>query len=297
MNLRQVKMRAAKLVVAAFSGLKMRSKVTDLYVPVLCYHRVLPGLAESDPPVYTLTPEQFAAQMAFLAAQGFRSLTFDDYAGYDEGRATPPARAVLVTFDDGYADNYHYAWKIASHYGIKLNLLLCTGLIEGTTPSTYGDLSREAKLHREKFPDLWRPLSWPEVKEMADNGVSIGFHSHSHRNYGRITANEIAEDLTLGLNLLDLKLGVRPKAFAFPGGSAGTYNSAVVFLMRSCGLELIFTTRLGRTRLGSKSNLFSRLMIYQSDDLEVFRRKLFGAYDWLGRARSVDQSLRAFWSR
>ncbi|HKX27323.1 MAG TPA: polysaccharide deacetylase family protein [Blastocatellia bacterium] len=297
MTLRQVKIGAAKMAAATFALLTSHKKTTDRRVPVLCYHRVLPELAEGEKPVYTLTPEEFASQMAFLAAQGFRSLSFDEYAGFDQGRAEPPARAVLVTFDDGYADSYHFGWKIATHYGIKLNLLLCTGLIEGTTPSTYGELPPQAQAHREKYPHLWKPLDWSEIQQMAESGVGIGFHSHSHRNYGQITANEIAEDLAVGLNLLDLKLGVRPKAFAFPDGSASTYNPAVIFLMRSCGLELIFTTHLGRTLLGDNNNLFSRLVVYQGDDLEVFQRKLFGAYDWLGKARSIDQAMRAFWSR
>jgi peptidoglycan/xylan/chitin deacetylase (PgdA/CDA1 family) len=293
MNLRAAKIRAAKFVSTNLFGLSQDREHTNARVPVLCYHRVLPWLKERAKPIYTLTPEEFANQMAFLAGAGFQSLSLDEYANFANGWAEPPPRCVLVTFDDGYADIYHNAWPIAACYGIKLNLFLCTGLIEGTIPPTYGELAAEAKFHREQYPDLWRPMTWSEIERMTDSGVGIGFHSHTHRNYGRMTAVEIAEDLATGLSLLESRVNLYPRAFAFPGGSSGTYNSEVVSFLRSRGLKLLFTTHLGRTRLGSDEILFSRLVIYQDDDLEVFRRKLFGAYDWLGKARSFDQSLRS----
>ncbi|HKX29266.1 MAG TPA: polysaccharide deacetylase family protein [Blastocatellia bacterium] len=281
------------MAASTLSTLFLSKHATGARVPVLCYHRVLPELMEGERPLYTMTPEEFATQMAFLADRGFRSLSLDEYARLATGQSLPPARSVLVTFDDGYADNYHLAWAIANHYGIKLNLLVCTGLIEGEIDSTHGPLSPEAEANRAKYPQLWRPLTWSEIGQMAEAGVGIGFHSHTHRNFGRMTATEIAQDVATGMSLLDLRLAMRPRAFAFPGGSSGTYNSTAISTVKRCGLELLFTTHLGRTRLGGKRNLFSRLVIYQDDDPEVFQRKLFGAYDWLGRARSMDQLLRA----
>jgi peptidoglycan/xylan/chitin deacetylase (PgdA/CDA1 family) len=293
MTLRAAKIRVAKFASSYLFGFSVHREAIGARVPVLCYHRVLPWLKEGARPIYTLTPEEFANQMAFLADSGFRSLSLDEYASFAGSWAEPPSRSVLVTFDDGYADNYHIAWPLAARYGMRLNLFLCTGLIEGNIASTYGELTTEAKFHRQQYPDLWRPLTWSEIGRMTDGGVGIGFHSHTHRNYGQMTAAEIAEDLATGLSLLESKVNVHPRAFAFPGGSSGTYNPQVVSFLRSRGLQLLFTTHLGRTYLGRGEFLFSRLVIYQDDDLEVFRRKLFGAYDWLGKARSFDQSLRA----
>jgi peptidoglycan/xylan/chitin deacetylase (PgdA/CDA1 family) len=293
MNLRAAKIRAAKLASSTFFGFSVYRAAIGARVPVLCYHRVLPWLKERTKPIYTLTPEEFANQMAFLAGSGFQSLSLDEYAIFARNWAEPPPRSVLVTFDDGYADNYHNAWPIAERYGIKLNLFLCTGLIEGQIPSTYEELTTEAKLHQEQYPNLWSPLTWSEIERMSDSGVGIGFHSHTHRSFGQMTTAEIEEDLATGLGLLERKANLHPRAFAFPGGSSGTFNSEVVSFLKSRGLELLFTTHLGRTPLGRNEVLISRLVIYQDDDLEVFRQKLFGAYDWLGRVRSVDQSLRA----
>jgi peptidoglycan/xylan/chitin deacetylase (PgdA/CDA1 family) len=297
MNLRSAKMRAANLAVSAISGFLLRKKAIGARVPVLCYHRVLPELAEGERPIYSLTPREFATQMNFLARNGFQSLSLDEYVSIAMGWAAPPERGVMVTFDDGFADNFHLAWAITAYYGIKLNLFICTGLIEGEMPSVYAELPPEAAANRERYPQLWAPLTWSEIRQMAECGVGIGFHSHSHGNFGQMTTAEMAKDVARGLNLIEARSGLRPKTFAFPGGSSGSYNSAAVSLIKGFGLQLLFTTHLGRTRLGGRGHLFSRLVIYQEDDLEVFQRKLFGGYDWLGKARSIDQSLRSLLSR
>jgi peptidoglycan/xylan/chitin deacetylase (PgdA/CDA1 family) len=296
MNLRDFKIRAANLAVSFLHSFSFHKNATNLRVPVLCYHRVLPELREGETPIYTLTPEEFDSHMALLAKQWFRSLSLDEYIHYNSSGVTPPERSVLVTFDDGYADNFYHAWPIAERHGIKINLFLCTGLIEGAIQATHGDLSPGAKVNKEKYPELWRPLTWSEVRLMAEQGVGIGFHSHTHQNLGQMGVVDVIEDLRAGLSLLDDKLGAHPKAFAFPGGGAGAYNSELVPLLRNFGFEILFTTRLGRTKLCRDQILCSRLVIYQSDDLKVFQRKLFGAYDWMGRARDMDQYLRTLLS-
>ena len=131
MNLRAFKIRAANLAVSLFYSFSFHKSATNFRVPVLCYHRVLPELREGETPIYALTPEEFESDMAFLAKQRFRSLSLDEYIHYNSGGATPPERSVLVTFDDGYADNFYHALPIAERHGIKINLFLCTGLIEG----------------------------------------------------------------------------------------------------------------------------------------------------------------------
>ena len=141
-----------------------------------------------------MTPQQFTEQMALLNEEGFISLSLQEYYEAAQGRRELPERAVLVTFDDGYADNYLQAWPIAQRFGITLNLFICTGLVSGDTPYAFARFSAEAQSSREEFPQLWQPLSWNQLKEMAAGGVGIGFHSHSHENLGNLPASEIKED-------------------------------------------------------------------------------------------------------
>jgi peptidoglycan/xylan/chitin deacetylase (PgdA/CDA1 family) len=292
--MRLLKIKLAKFVTQLVWKYMGERRETRNAIPVLCYHRVLPELVEGEDPVYSVTPQQFESQMAFLAKQGFQSLSLSEFYEMAQGRRMIPRRAVLITFDDGFADVYSCAWPIARRYGFKLNLFLCTGLICGLRPTIYSALSPEASRHQHLWPDLWRSLTWEEIREMAASNLEIGFHSHSHTQLSALSQDELKHDLAIGLSLCEHAIGHRPRYFALPEGTYESYNNKVLEVIQRYGAELIFTTRLGRTRLGGACNFISRIVIHQEDDLSTFERKLFGAYDWLGNLRHVAQIARVF---
>jgi peptidoglycan/xylan/chitin deacetylase (PgdA/CDA1 family) len=262
----------------------------DLSGPVVfCYHRVLPCPPSSLPPAYAVTPEQFRDQMALLAREGFTSLTLKEF--YEAARCDRdlPRRSVLITFDDGFADNYLIAWPIAREFGIKLNLFLCTSLIAGETAEAFNHDSGADRVSREQFPHLWQPLTWAQVREMSSADVGVGFHSHTHRNLGKLSSEEITADATKGLALFAAELGVPPECFAFPYGHYGSYSEEAISALKEQGLEIFFTTELGRTPTNS-ANPISRIVVHPEDDMQSFRRKLYGGYDWVGKLRRVGYS-------
>jgi peptidoglycan/xylan/chitin deacetylase (PgdA/CDA1 family) len=262
----------------------------DLTGPVvLCYHRVLPQPANSQSPRYAVTPQQFREQMSLLVAEGFSSLSLDDLRG-----AAPevPPRSVIVTFDDGFADIYLSAWPIARELGITPNLFLCTGLLDGARLEAFDPQTLADRTSQRHFPHLWRALTWDEVREMGRAQVGLGFHSHSHRNYGKLRVPEIAADAERGLSRFANEVGSRPSAFAFPYGHHGSYSPEAISVLRKQGLEIFFTTEMGRTSLSSNRPI-SRFVIHPEDDIQSFRRKLFGGYDWVGRLRRAAYSFRA----
>lgn len=281
--------------------LSLKKRDTGDCIPVLCYHRVLPDFLETVHPIYTILPEQFEAQMAFLAAEGFVSLSLPEYAEIARGLSPAPRRSVLITFDDGYADNYRISWTIAKKYRFNLNLFICTSLIGENHPvimtkDGYVILKHGAKMVQSrpdvlddirKSPELWRPLNWQELEEMQAAGVHFGFHSHSHRNLALQPPAEIAADIANGMELFERRLGHRPRFFALPYGWYDAYTRATISTLRQLNLEFIFGTHLGRARLPGAPSVLPRLSIHQSDDLATFQRKLAGAYDWLEPLRRI----------
>lgn len=280
------------LIEAAWQIKYKRANISN-YIPVLCYHRVLPDIIEDDSQsIYTISPEQFESQMAFLADNGFTSLSLDEYALIAKGLRPVTERCVLITFDDGYADNYAIAWHIAQKYNIQMNLFICTGYLGQSSPiimlpdgylSANSDFMRKNeayhKYHVTKSSHLWRPLNWLELREMQNSGVQIGLHSHSHRNLSLLTSDEIIADITTGLTLIARQLGYQAKYFALPYGADENYTPEIISILKSFSFDLIFSTRLGRARLPSNRLPLPRILIHQQDDLRVFQRKLFGAYD------------------
>jgi len=265
---------------------------------VLCYHRVLPCPPSSPPPAYAVTPEQFRDQMSLLAREGFTSLTLEEF--YEAARSDRelPRRSALITFDDGFADNYLIAWPIAREFGIKLNLFLCTSLIAGEQVEAFNRPSAADRANRKEFPHLWQPLTWAQVREMSTAEVGVGFHSHTHRNLGKLSAAEITDDAAKGLALFAEELGDPPECFAFPYGHYGSYSVEAISALKERGLEMFFTTELGRTPPHS-ANPISRIVVHPEDDVQSFRRKLYGGYDWMGRVRQFYYrmlDLETFWA-
>jgi peptidoglycan/xylan/chitin deacetylase (PgdA/CDA1 family) len=258
---------------------------------VLCYHRVLPA-AKGEAPDYSVTPQQFAAQLSLLNDEGFTSLTLDEYFEGACGLRELPSRSVVITFDDGFADNYLVAWPIARRCGVQMNLFVCTGLVGGQTLRDFSDESERGRASRARLSEYWKPMSWDQLREMMSDGVVVGFHSHNHRNLGELSEGEIASDAAEGISIFTEHLGVGPRYFAFPFGHYGSYPNIAMDVLISQGIKMFFTTELGRTPLSDPRRLFSRIVVHPEDDLSSFRRKLLGGYDWVGKLRRFAYSLR-----
>ena len=277
----------------------------DRQIPVLGYHRVLPEIVEdANDPIYTVLPKQFEAQMAFLANEGYASLSLKEFGEMTRGTRPVSPRAVMVTFDDGYADMHAVAWPLARKYGIRLNLFLSTGLVGQAGPvvmttNGYRLHTREDdplyyQDHFQKFPHLWRPLTWDELREMSESGINLGLHGHSHCNLGYLTREQVMAEVTAGIAAFRQGLGYRPESFAFPYGGFEANTPEIAALLQKQGFDLIFTIIKGRARLPASNMLFPRISIHQQDTLDTFRWKLHGAYDWLGPAETFLRRTKAF---
>ena len=89
-------------------------------VPVLNYHQV----EEKNGNPLTLWPDQFETQMSYLADEGYTTITIDEMMDALENGTPLPDKPVIITFDDGYADNYEYAYPILKKYGFKATIFL-----------------------------------------------------------------------------------------------------------------------------------------------------------------------------
>lgn len=294
------------LVVQAISEFSRKRRKIDNHVPILCYHRVLPEFIEDvNDPIYTVLPEQFESQMAFLVQEGFHTLSLTEFAAAARGLRPLTKPSVLITFDDGYADNYLIAWPIAKKYQISLNLFICTAYQGQPHPlimtlngyRLLNDFSRleaeppDLAAHIRKFPHLWRPLTWEELAVMKEAGVEIALHSHAHGDFALLPPQELADDIATGLNIFESNLGYRPQGFALPYGGYHTFTLPILEILQGFGLEFIFSTQIGRPRLPHQRRVFPRLLVYQQDNLTNFQHKLYGAYDWLGKILRLEHTL------
>lgn len=193
---------------------KPQPKLTYQYaVPVLMYHRVstLTDRESRSPLIRDLTvsPEDFENQIKYLAENGFTFLLAREVeAALRQGRSLPE-RAVAITLDDGYRDNFSNVFPILRKYGARATVFLVTD-----------NIGRKDR------------LSWGDLLAMRSGGVSYGSHSVSHADL--VSAGQVQRryELRESKRVLEEGLGQPITSLAYP---AGRYDETVVFEARSAG--------------------------------------------------------------
>ncbi|MEQ8840689.1 MAG: polysaccharide deacetylase family protein [Acidimicrobiales bacterium] len=219
---------------------------------VLIYHRV----GARTPVRVDLPTPTFDAQMEMLAQQG-SVIALDDaverLAAGDDLRGR-----VVVTFDDGTDDVVDEALPVLARHGIPATLYVATAHVED----------------RLGFPDDGRPATWSGLRECLDSGLmTIGSHTHCHVLLDRLDADRVAEDLDRSIQLIEERLGVTPRHFAYP--KALRPSAAAEHEVRSRFLS----AALAGTRanpVGTDVHRLARTPVQTTDGPRWFDRKLAG---------------------
>ena len=133
-------------------------------VAILRYHSVSTtssGAYFYVSPNISIPPEVFDAQMAFLAGR-YRCLRLDEVVEALHGGRQLPRNAVVVTFDDGYRDNYEYAYPILRRHGIPAMFYVTTGCLDGGEPLWTSEIRRIA--HDARRPQMTDPVTQAEYE-------------------------------------------------------------------------------------------------------------------------------------
>jgi len=205
-------------------------------LPVLVYHKIGAPPAGSQLKDLWVSPEKFRAQVAWLLAHGYTTVLFSDVMKAHKNNKPLPAKAVLITFDDGYENNYAHAYKILRELGAKGNIFVVFNTIG------------KANLWHNPATESWVNMAGIEMlKEMQDSGViEFGSHTMNHPNLGKIPLEDAAWELTESKKQLEGALGKEMCAFAYPYG-AGAYAPAVRELALAAGYVLDFSFTQGKT--------------------------------------------------
>lgn len=204
-------------------------------IPVLNYHQVNP--VEKSP--LTVPLDNFAAQIEYLDANGYTTISPEELHDFLVNGTQLPDKPVLITFDDGYADNYEYAYPILKEHNMKASIFLVSD-------------------YMERFDNY---LNWKQVYEMSENKLYMGSHTLSHFELTPLTHDELVNQLVGG------KLAVEWKSFkfcefiAYPGGF---YNQQVLSEVKKAGYKGGFTVYNDYVRQGDDPYTMNRIPIFGS---------------------------------
>lgn len=191
---------------------------------ILMYHSV--GESVDWQPGVDISVEAFAAQMDFLKRHNYNVISLDELVGLLKNRSKIPARTVVITFDDGYMNNYTRAYPILRKYNFPATFFIIVNYL-GKKKKFYG---REME------------FMTPEVlKEMLASGiVTIGSHTKDHFYLPDITDERILRDQIEGSKKeLEKITGKEVLFFSYP---IGGYNFLVRDMVGRAGYKAALTT-------------------------------------------------------
>lgn len=201
-------------------------------IPVLVYHRV--GYTTD---ALTVTPERFSNDLDSLQERGYCSISLEQFQNFlDDRNVEMPERPILITFDDGYLDNFEHAYPILRKHGMIGSFFVITDM-------------------------LWTQdrLTPENIVEMSQGGMSFGSHTVTHRDLGSLDAESIRDELVNSKAVLESVLGKTVNGIAYPRGS---YNDVVVNIAKEVGYVTGLTVREG-------------ICIKESPDFELRRIPIF----------------------
>ncbi|MCE7986786.1 MAG: polysaccharide deacetylase family protein [Caldilinea sp. CFX5] len=219
-------------VVTAITALQPDGVVRTAHVPILMYHYLSTPPAAAD--IYrrdlSVPPELFAAHLDRLQADGYTTISLYALAAYLQQGTPLPPKPVILTFDDGYRDNYENAFPLLRDRRMTATFFVVMEFINQGRPEY---------------------LTWDMVREMHAGGMSIEVHGVDHTTLRKRSRGDLEFQALRSYETLQDRLGVRPRFLSYP---AGEYDADTIAVFQAAGYWAAVTTIQGATH--SSDQLF-----------------------------------------
>lgn len=254
---------------------------------ILMYHRVAeptPGVPE---PTWNVTPARFEAQLAGLLQRGFEAWPLRRALEHHRAGRPIPRRAFVVTFDDGYENNFLHAFPILKRLHVPATIFLATAYLDSAGPFPSDDWHAAGS---DKVPAYdWRPLQTSQCRQMQQSGlIELAAHTHTHDDF-RGRGDAFRADLATCQAELRERFGLTDATFAFPYGnkSTGFSGGELTETVRESGLLCALTTERELVLPTSDPFDWGRFTAENCDNAATLAGKLSGWYGLLraGAAR------------
>ncbi|HVE58930.1 MAG TPA: polysaccharide deacetylase family protein [Pyrinomonadaceae bacterium] len=221
-------------------------------VPALLYHKVdLPTADVKIRGAFT-APQKFERQIAYLKKKGFEFYTASELIKFYRANGEFPRKAIAVTFDDGWKDNYRNAFPVLKKYGAKATIFLVTSCIGQTTDRVTAD-GEGVREH----------LSETDVREMSAGGIEFNSHSVSHSLFHQISEEDIKFEVNESKKIIENLTQKECSVFAYP---AGFFTGFAKEAIKDAGYEGAFSTVYGDA---------DNFDIFALNRVEILRRDSF----------------------
>lgn len=222
---------------------KVTPMVMSKGIPVLMYHKVGP---EKDNDA-VIREDLFAEQMKFLHDNGYHTLTMEQLYDYVTNGTPVPEKPVVLTFDDGYKDTYTIVFPLMKKYGLHATVFVNPG-------------------------DIGQRLTWQELKEMKDGGMTIASHGFLHFEMAQMPREAMFNNFKNAQEALKRNLDIDNTWFCYPYGS---YDEEVIKAAQKNGIKMAsIMLPSGWVHQGDNPLALKRVWIGNAVDIKHFEERL-----------------------
>ncbi|MBD7911924.1 MULTISPECIES: polysaccharide deacetylase family protein [Clostridium] len=229
-----------------FEGLPLTSE--DIGIPVLYYHSVLPDSEVKQKNEVTISPEKLKEELQLVKSLGYTTLTMSEVNDYILNNKEIPQKSILITFDDGYTDNYAHAFPILKELNMKATVfVISSGIDSGYYMST------------------------AQLKEMSDYGIDIESHTVNHVHLNTLTYEQQLKELKDSKAKIESVTNKPVLSIAYPFGD---FNENSKKASIDAGYSLAFTTNLGLANKTDNRVALDRIYVNSEYSLDTFKSRL-----------------------
>lgn len=249
------------IIVAIVSGLALLGlPVRKHYVvPILMYHRV--DKEEALKSKLAVSPQVFQKQMSFLARNKYNVIALGQLSSLIKAKSKIPQNTVVITFDDGYEDNYLQAYPILKKYNLPATIFIIVDFIG-------------------------RPgyMNEAQLKELAQSGlITLGSHTMTHPVLTKIDENLLDKEISGSKKVLEEKTGLPINLFSYP---LGAFNESVRRKVIEAGYKGAVATNPGKNYPNNDSYVLKRMRISENaGNLFIFWAEISGYYTFIKEHR------------
>ena len=202
--------------------------------PILEYH-MIKDKAAADEYEYAVPVEDFKAQLDYLKAEGYETITLQEYMRARKGKAVLPKKPIVLTFDDGYEDNYTTLLPMLEERGMKGTVYMVTN-------------------------DIGRPgyLTWDQLRDMQNRCIELGSHTANHQPLTELSSQMRQDELRLSKLLMEWNGLKTIYAFSYPNGA---YDDELLALLKENEYLTAVTGDAGLNDMKTNPYLLHRINI------------------------------------
>ena len=217
-------------------------------VPILMYHYLSepPEDADEYRTDLSVPPQRFREQLQYLKDHGFTTIDLYDLSLAVTARRALPEKPIILTFDDGYLDNYQNAFPLLREFGFTGTFFVVTEFIDHQVPGY---------------------MSWAMIEEMASAGMRIENHSKTHPDLSGQSRDTLIWQIRGAQETLTAHLGYEPRFFCYPGGR---YDEETIAMLQELDLWGAVTTSGGKWHGFDDRFEWSRLRLRYTTDMPTF---------------------------